>query len=399
LTFTTMARHTLIVVFVAVLAVTNSLAYSVIETKSLPSSTTEQVENATQVENASVKTVAEGSNVEPTELADEVVTSIPETTRSPPVVDLLERKEPEGTLPPDYIASTSRPVTNSSKIYVTQEKHVAIIKGKNPDKKSESCFCGTPLPNKIVGGELALIKEYPWTVGILRKGFLGFGGSSKPFCGGTLVNDRYIVTASHCVDGQVASNLQVLLNEQDLTTTGEAKTKKVDVDKIIMHEGYDRRIIDNDIALIKLAQPVTLNEEFVRPACLPANNENDFDGLIATAAGWGTTSQGGTQSNVLLKVDVPIISNKVCNSEETKYAGKITPNMLCAGVLGVGGKDACQGDSGGPLTIPNGGRTTLIGVVSWGYGCAKADSPGVYTRVARYPDWILRHTTDAVWCS
>ncbi|CAG7835866.1 unnamed protein product [Allacma fusca] len=391
-----MARHILIALFIAGLVVSDSLSYSVIEKDSIPASP--EKENGTLVENSSLKTATESSSGEViTELADETVTNVPETTRA--VVDRQDRKEPEGTLPPNYVASTPVPVTNSSKVYVTQEKDVAIIKGVNPDKKSGTCFCGTPLPNKIVGGEQALIKEYPWTVGILRRGFLGFGGSSKPFCGGTLVNDRYVVTASHCVDGQLPSNLQILLKEQDLAVDQETLTKKVDVAEIIMHEGYDRRTIDNDIALIKLESPVTLSEEFIRPACLPANNENDFDGLVATAAGWGTTSQGGSQSSVLLKVAVPIISNKVCNSNETKYQGKISPNMICAGVLGVGGKDACQGDSGGPLTIPNGGRTTLIGVVSWGYGCAKADSPGVYTRVARYPDWILRHTSDATWCS
>ena len=123
-------------------------------------------------------------------------------------------------------------------------------------------------------------------------------------------------------------------------------TIKKDVERIIMHPGYDRRIIDNDIALIKLAEPIPLGggDNTVRPVCLPANNENDFDGLVATTAGWGVTSQGGSQSKVLLKVDVPIISNKVCGSDQTQYNGKITQNMICAGNLNEGGKDACQVD-------------------------------------------------------
>jgi len=283
--------------------------------------------------------------------------------------------------------------------------------------KRSSCYCGTPIKanirpgpdddpcwvnqiHKIIGGEPASIRDYPWTVGLLRRGFLGFGGSSKPFCGGTLINDRYVITASHCVDGQIPQNLQVLINEQDLTVSTESMTIKKDVERIIMHAGYDRRVIDNDIALIKLAEPIPLGggDNTVRPVCLPANNDNDFDGLTATTAGWGVTSQGGSQSKVLLKVDVPIISNKVCNSDQTQYSGKITANMICAGHLNEGGKDACQGDSGGPLIIENGGRRTLVGVVSWGYGCAKPHAPGVYTRVARYPDWILSNTRDAEWC-
>ncbi|CAG7717287.1 unnamed protein product [Allacma fusca] len=269
------------------------------------------------------------------------------------------------------------------------------------------CACGRTLPlptscdklskvdcEKIVGGELAYIREYPWTVALVR--YSSFGGSKRPFCGGTLINNRYVLTASHCVDGQQARNVAVLVNEQDLLSTSEAKTSEISVDQIIMHKDYNRQNIDNDIALLRLSKTVDIASTITitRPGCLSASSY-DFSGKIATVAGWGATSQGGQTSNVLRKVDVPVISNKDCN-DKTSYAGRITENMLCAGDVEKGGIDSCQGDSGGPLITTHGGRKTLIGVVSWGHGCAQPKSPGVYTRVSRKFLLVLNLTVNSV---
>jgi secreted trypsin-like serine protease len=248
-----------------------------------------------------------------------------------------------------------------------------------------------------VNGEPAQISEIPWTVGLVRAGFFGFGAGRKPFCGGTLINNLYVATASHCVDGMFASGIKIWLTTEDLNNgTGRVI---MDVDSIRMHPGYSRRNVDNDIALIKLASPVSFDPttSTLAPACIPANNDNDFSTYNATVAGWGTTSSGGPQSTYLRKVTVPVITNEECN-RDTMYVDKISDNMLCAGFK-EGGKDACQGDSGGPLTIQNSERDTLIGIVSWGYGCAGPNAPGVYTRVGRFPQWILENTSDAEWCS
>ncbi|XP_021962868.1 trypsin-1 [Folsomia candida] len=285
---------------------------------------------------------------------------------------------------------------------INQIKEITGIKSDAHSKighyvgRSE-CECGRPGERRIVGGEPAKINEYPWTVALLRKNWLGIV-SITAFCGGTLINDRYVVTASHCVDGMNAGGIVVSLHEEDQFSTSEtsAGSQKLTVEKITKHPNYNRRNIDNDIALLKLATPVPLGNVFV-PACLPAGNNFTFEGENATAAGWGTTSEGGAVSGVLRKVTVPVMSNSDCNTK-TNYQGKITDNMLCAGNLEEGGKDSCQGDSGGPLTIENGGRRTLIGVVSWGYGCAKPKSPGVYTRVGRFPEWVLQNTQGAEWC-
>jgi len=192
--------------------------------------------------------------------------------------------------------------------------------------------------------------------------------------------------------------IEVWVHEEDFSSNTETEggTQKFQVERIIMHPYYSRRTIDNDIALIKLGDPILLDGVIV-PACLPANNDYSFEGVLSSAAGWGATEEGGQTSKQLLKVDVPIISNDDCNTK-TSYNGKITENMLCAGYVEEGGKDSCQGDSGGPLVIPNGGRTTLVGVVSWGYGCARPRAPGVYTRVGRYPEWIVKNSNGADWC-
>jgi len=237
--------------------------------------------------------------------------------------------------------------------------------------------------------------DLPWTALLYRRGF--FGGRS-PYCGATLINNLYVLTASHCVDGMSTKSIEVVLKEENTATTTESVSYKFPISKIIMHEKYSRRTIDNDIALLRLDKPLDFSENgpFV-PACVIKNSDTDFVGQNATAAGWGATKEGGATSKVLKKVTVPIISNEACNM--TRYKGKITPNMLCAGDLEKGGKDSCQGDSGGPLVVDTSKRKMIVGVVSWGYGCAKPNSPGVYTRVSRYTDWILKETADATYCS
>ena len=141
---------------------------------------------------------------------------------------------------------------------------------------------------------------------------------------------------------QSASGINVLLNEQDFDSQSEAYTERYTVANIIMHSQYNRRNIDNDIALLKLSRPVSLTRNSgVVPACLPASNSNSFAGVVATVAGWGATAEGYPTSSKLRKVDVPVISNSDCRSKSS-YGSKITDNMLCAGYLDQGGRDSCQ---------------------------------------------------------
>ncbi|KAK1794645.1 hypothetical protein P4O66_001361 [Electrophorus voltai] len=148
----------------------------------------------------------------------------------------------------------------------------------------------------------------------------------------------------------------------------EGTEQYMTVDAIYWHQSYDYQTLDFDIMLMKLSHPVTINE-FVKPIALPKACPTPGD--MCVVSGWG---------NIYSDSDVPILSHEVC---ENSYPGKISNNMVCAGYL-EGGKDSCQGDSGGPL-VCNG---ELQGIVSWGYGCAQPDFPGVYTKVCALLPWI-----------
>jgi len=290
-------------------------------------------------------------------------------------------ENPPATPSPDEVIEEPRP-------RMTEQ---AVITGE------ADCTCGKPF-TRIVGGDNETINNLPWTVALMRK--KDDGTIKGPYCGGTLICNQYIATASHCVDGFTADGIQVWVYEENFLVEDENPhpTIKVDVEEITMHPEYDKRKIDNDIALLKLKEPVEITKaSFITPACLPADNENTFEGEEAVVAGWGATEQGGDVSPQLQRVEVPVLTNKQCNWR-TLYLGKITDNMLCAGELTSGGKDSCQGDSGGPLVIQRKNQYILAGIVSFGYGCAQPYAPGVYTRVSRYPDWIRENTAGCQYC-
>ncbi|XP_021963112.1 trypsin-1 isoform X2 [Folsomia candida] len=333
------------------------------------------------------------------------VVSTNEIARSDDASDIKNFKyplEPEQ----DLTAENERPLEDAiPKDFDMSQTNLSVVAMKDPDSEIFSgranCQCGNPgernLPLRIINGTVVRINDLPWTVALVRK--VWYGEPTGAYCGGTLINSKYILTASHCVDGMSARNIEVRVHEEDFSSQTEVDggTQKLAVEKIIMHPYYDRKTINNDIALLKLTEHVQLDNVVV-PACLPANNDYSFEGIEGTVAGWGATTEGSGVSSTINKVEVPIISNEDCNSK-TKYVGKISENMLCAGDIEQGGKDSCQGDSGGPLTIANGGRRTLVGIVSWGYGCARPLSPGVYTRTGRYSQWIVANSKGAKWCN
>jgi trypsin len=180
--------------------------------------------------------------------------------------------------------------------------------------------------------------------------------------------------------------MAVLLGEHNI---GDEEYTRVDIAEVLDHPDYNSDTLDNDYAILRLANNVSFTNK-VSPACLPAEVSATYAGVLATVTGWGTMKagyggQGGRQPTKLREVDVTVGTNEWCNQ---KYGYGITNNMICASDEG---KDSCQGDSGGPLIAPENGRQALIGVVSWGYGCAKS-RPGVYARVTNKMDWILANT-------
>nr|XP_018896299.1 PREDICTED: transmembrane protease serine 9-like [Bemisia tabaci] len=256
------------------------------------------------------------------------------------------------------------------------------------------CRCGMPNRNKtrIVGGVETVAHEFPWMAELQIRG--------RFFCGGALINDRYILTAGHCLRGDFnLQELTVVLGEHDRNDPKDSKVLVKSVSEVIIHPKYDPttpKMHDNDLALLKLSSPVMLNSN-IKPVCLPPQGIS-FNGKRGTVAGWGKTSETGSTSPTLRKVQVPVLSNEGC-AKLPGFDKSLTKNMMCAGLIN-GGKDSCQGDSGGALLAESKTqqRAVVAGIVSWGVGCARAKKPGVYTRVNRYLKWIAGHTQDACYC-
>uniref|UniRef100_A0A8C5RVU8 Peptidase S1 domain-containing protein n=1 Tax=Laticauda laticaudata TaxID=8630 RepID=A0A8C5RVU8_LATLA len=221
--------------------------------------------------------------------------------------------------------------------------------------------------NKILGGKPCVPHSQPWQAAL----FSGF----RLICGGTLIHPSWVVSAAHC---RKSSIFPVRLGEHHLRCIDWSEQLKLS-SKAIVHPEFNRRTLNNDIMLIKLLTPATLNDK-VKVLDLSANCPEP--GAKCLISGWGTTSSPQTNyPDVLQCANVTIINHNVCQSIYPDY---INENMICAGKM-EGGTDSCQGDSGGPL-VCNG---KLQGIVSWGpYICAQSNKPGVYVNVCKYINWI-----------
>uniref|UniRef100_A0A8C8GZ48 Serine protease hepsin n=1 Tax=Oncorhynchus tshawytscha TaxID=74940 RepID=A0A8C8GZ48_ONCTS len=242
--------------------------------------------------------------------------------------------------------------------------------------------------DRIVGGVDARQGSWPWQVS------LQYDGVHQ--CGGSIISDRWIVSAAHCFPerNRQVSRWRVLLGSIYNKLTHK-NVRVLEVKTVVYHSSYlpfvDPNIDDNsrDIAVLALAQPLHFTD-YIQPVCLPHYGQRLIDGQMGTVTGWGNVGYYGTLADVLQEANVPIINDAVCNAPDY-YDNQITTSMFCAG-FEKGGTDACQGDSGGPFvaedSLSKASRYRLLGVVSWGTGCAMAKKPGVYTRVSRFLPWI-----------
>uniref|UniRef100_A0A671MK56 Peptidase S1 domain-containing protein n=1 Tax=Sinocyclocheilus anshuiensis TaxID=1608454 RepID=A0A671MK56_9TELE len=241
---------------------------------------------------------------------------------------------------------------------------------------------------RIVGGVDARQGSWPWQVS------LQYDGVHQ--CGGSIISDRWIVSATHCFPERYrhVSRWRVLMGS--IYNTPIRKNIVIaEVKTVVYHSSYlpfvDANIDDNsrDIAVLALTKPLQFTD-YIQPVCLPTYGQRLADGQMGTVTGWGNVEYYGTQANVLQEAHVPIISDAVCNGPDY-YDNQVTTTMFCAGYE-KGGTDSCQGDSGGPFVaadvLSKTSRYRLLGVVSWGTGCAMAKKPGVYTRVSRFLPWI-----------
>nr|XP_017019365.1 venom serine protease Bi-VSP-like [Drosophila kikkawai] len=261
----------------------------------------------------------------------------------------------------------------------------------------EGCGSTVGYYKKIVGGEVSRKGAWPWIA------LLGYDdASSSPFkCGGTLITARHVLTAAHCI----RDDLQfVRLGEHDLSSETETTHIDINVARYVAHPEYNRRNGRSDIAILYLERNVPFSSK-ITPICLPKSQpllSKTYVGYMPFVAGWGKTQEGGESATVLNELQIPVYKNEVCAQSyaaQKRYfsADQFDAAVICAGVL-TGGHDTCQGDSGGPLMIPEQNaqdtRFYLIGVVSYGIGCARPEVPGVYTSTQYFMDWITQQVQD-----
>ncbi|XP_036440356.1 chymotrypsin A-like [Colossoma macropomum] len=243
---------------------------------------------------------------------------------------------------------------------------------------STAYSCGVPSVtpvisgySRIVNGEEAVPHSWPWQVSLQHN-------TGLHFCGGSLINEWWVVTAAHC---SVRLSTLVVLGEHDRSSDTEA-IQIMSVGKIFMHPRYDSFTINNDILLIKLASPAQLNPH-VSPVCLAETSDNFPGGMKCVTSGWGRTKHDALLSPALLQQAIfPLLTSDDCR----RYWGsKITEEMICAGASGA---STCMTDSGGPLVCQKAGTWTLVGIVSWGSSTCSLTMPEVYARVTKLRDWM-----------
>ena len=235
-----------------------------------------------------------------------------------------------------------------------------------------ACSANTYDP-RIIGGVPVSIDSHPWMVGLVHKD----ADAKNVFCGASLIEPRWVLTAAHCLVRIEAGTLDIIAGT---ATLGSQQAERVSVDAIVIHPDYVHSELKNDIALLRLSKAIA-HEVITYKVPIGA----DHVGASVSVSGWGNQSISGTQFPAQLHaVSLTISEFSVCNNA---YLGRLSVQQICASNPG-GTKDSCQGDSGGPLVTRFDNSDIQVGIVSFGRECASPTHPGVYTRVAYYERFI-----------
>ncbi|XP_021486965.1 chymotrypsin-C [Meriones unguiculatus] len=246
--------------------------------------------------------------------------------------------------------------------------------------------CGDPtfppsLSARVVGGEDAVPHSWPWQISLqyLKD------DTWRHTCGGSLITNSHVLTAAHCINKSFT--YRVGLGKYNLSVEDEEGSLYAAVDTIYVHEKWNSLLLVNDIAIIKLAEPVELSDT-IKVACIPEEGSLLPQDYPCYVTGWGRLWTNGPIAEVLQQGLQPIVSHATCSRPDWWFI-RVRKTMVCAGGDGV--ISACNGDSGGPLNCrAEDGSWQVHGIVSFGsgQGCNTLKKPVVFTRVSAYNDWI-----------
>ncbi|XP_064078281.1 trypsin-1-like [Macrobrachium nipponense] len=236
----------------------------------------------------------------------------------------------------------------------------------------------------IIGGDPASAGELPYQLSLQDTSF----GFRFHFCGAVIYDENWGVSAAQCfqgVDPEDPGGIVAVAGElQRDITEGPEQTSRIS--QFFQHEFFNGFTFSNDVAVFRVSTPFVYNE-FVQPIALaPANHTASGN---CTISGWGATEEGGVPSESLMRAFLPVLTDAQCR---VTYGDALEDSMICAGVP-EGGVDACNADTGGPLVCSDLGGPYLAGIASWGRGCGRPDTPGVYCEVSYYVDWIKAHVS------
>ncbi|XP_072326964.1 acrosin-like isoform X1 [Scyliorhinus torazame] len=242
------------------------------------------------------------------------------------------------------------------------------------------------LNSEILGNHDADLGAWPWLVSVQIASKDGTYGHT---CGGSIIDNYWVLTAAHCFKAKISNNVEkiMLVFGLEQISRFSKDTYARPVAEVIKHENYNPDTESNDIALIKVTDPIVFTD-FVQPVCLQYQKLDIAELKPCVTAGWGMVEGKGRRADVLQEQEISIIPTAICNQGDW-HNGSLSDQVLCAGFKWAG-PDRCQTDSGGPLVckVLGAGKFYQLGITNWGLGCGHKVHPGIYTSVRKYIEWI-----------